>query len=105
MSDVTVVLLVESNLVQTPVEKMVVIVIRLNLHNHNVIRCPTQGPSPVLSRPKMPKAQLELAELLNSLAGTGQDTQNVETDLHSSQKNIPALQYLYALTVLLSGLH
>ena len=37
----------------------------------------------------MPKAQLELAELLNSLAGTGQNTQNVETDLQSSQKNYP----------------
>ncbi len=43
-------------------------------------------PSPCcLSRQKMPQHEpkifLELGELLNSLAGTGKNTQNVETDL------------------------
>lgn len=49
---------------------------------------------------------LELGELLDLLAGAGQDTENVETDLLliiSKASKIPKFGEL--LTVLLSGLH
>ena len=52
-----------------------------------------------------PANPLELLELLDRLAGPGEDTENVEPDLRASAKTPTTQKHQLGHTVLLRGLH